>query len=178
VSDPTGETVVDALPAEAPAEVETVHGCPVTGTGGQRVAHVPVDRLLEVAQALRDEGFDFCADVTAVDYLTHPGRHLPDDVTAQRYELVVNLLSTSQRSRLRLRVQVPGDDPTVPSLFGVWPGAEAMEREAFDMYGLVFTDHPDLTRILMPEDWEGHPLRKDYATGRVPVQFKHPPATR
>jgi NADH-quinone oxidoreductase subunit C len=70
-----------------------------------------------------------------------------------------------------VRVQVPADDPTVPTLFDLHPGSEAMEREVYDMFGIVFTDHPDLTRILMPEDWEGHPLRKDYDQGRIPVQF-------
>ena len=79
---------------------------------------------------------------------------------------------------MRIRVQVPGDEPHMPSLFELYPGAEAMEREAFDMMGIVFDDHPDLTRILMPEDWEGHPLRKDYEDVRVPVQFKAPRATR
>ena len=71
-----------------------------------------------------------------------------------------------------MRVQVPADDPTLPTLFDIHPGTEAMEREVFDMFGIVFTDHPDLTRILMPEDWEGHPLRKDYEVGSIPVQFK------
>jgi NADH-quinone oxidoreductase subunit C len=67
---------------------------------------------------------------------------------------------------------VPEADPTCPSLFEVHPGTEAMEREAFDLFGVSFTDHPDLTRILMPEDWEGYPLRKDTSHGRIPVQFK------
>jgi len=73
---------------------------------------------------------------------------------------------------------VPEDEPVVPSLFDLYPGSEAMEREAFDMFGIVFANHPDMTRILMPEDWEGHPLRKDYAVGRVPVQFKEAPGPR
>ena len=73
---------------------------------------------------------------------------------------------------MRLRIQVPEAEASVPSLFDVHPGSEAMEREAFDMFGIRFEGHPDLTRILMPEEWEGHPLRKDYAIGRVPVQFK------
>ena len=71
-----------------------------------------------------------------------------------------------------MRVQVSAEEPTVPSLFDLWPGAEAMEREVFDMFGITFTDHPDHSRILMPEDWNGHPLRKDYAIGSIPVQFK------
>ena len=74
--------------------------------------------------------------------------------------------------RVRVRVQVPQGDPVVPSLFGLYAGTEAPEREVFDMFGIVFEGHPDLTRILMPEDWEGHPLRKDFAVGRIPVQFK------
>ena len=71
-----------------------------------------------------------------------------------------------------MRGQVSESEPTVPSLFDVWPGAEAMEREVFDMFGITFSDHPDHSRILMPEDWDGHPLRKDYAIGDIPVQFK------
>ena len=176
MSDATTETGVaeDATPAEP----ELVHDCPVTSSRGQTVIHPPRDRYLEVARALKDEGFEMCADLTAVDYLVHPGRPLPEGVEAERFEVVLNLLSLSQRRRVRLRVQVPASDPSVSSVFELWPGAEAMEREAYDMYGIRFDGHPDLTRILMPEDWEGHPLRKDYATGRVPVQFKHPPATR
>ena len=124
-------------------------------------------------KALADEGYAMCIDLTAVDYLELPGRRLPDGAeTPQRFEVVVNLLDLRNRRRLRLRVQVPEDDPTLPTLFDVHPGTEAMEREVFDMFGIEFTDHPDLTRILMPEDWVGHPLRKDYEIGRIPVQFK------
>ena len=91
---------------------------------------------------------------------------------AERFEVVVILISHTARERLRLRVQVPEADPTVPSLFDVHPGTEAPEREVFDLFGIAFDGHPDLTRILMPEDWVGHPLRKDEAIGRIPVQFK------
>ena len=107
---------------------------------------------------------------------THPGRSISPEVASQitleRFELVVNLLSLSQRRRVRLRVQVSEFDPVIDSAFDVYPGTEAMEREVFDMFGIKFNGHPDLTRILMPEDWQGHPLRKDYAQGNIPVQFK------
>lgn len=113
-----------------------------------------------------------CSDLTAVDFLTHPGRSLPDGIVAERFEIVVNLTAIAARDRIRLRVQVPESDTTIASLFDLWPGTEAMEREVFDMFGISFDGHPDLTRILMPEDWDGHPLRKDYEIGRIPVQFK------
>ena len=129
------------------------------------------EQYLPLIKKLVDDGYDMCSDLTAVDYLTHPGRTLPEGVEAQRFELVVNLLSLNNRTRLRVRVQV-ADGQSVPSLFDLYPGTEAMEREVFDMYGIGFTNHPDLTRILMPEDWDGHPLRKDYEIGQIPVQFK------
>ena len=133
---------------------------------------------LDVVTGLRDEGFETCADLCGVDYLTHPGRTLPDGVVPERFEVVVNLLSLSQVRRVRVRVQVPADDAEAPTLFDLYPGTEAMEREAYDLFGIVFTGHPDMTRILLPEDWEGHPLRKDYGVGRVPVQFKGAPGPR
>ena len=126
----------------------------------------------------RADGFELCADLCAVDYLRHPGRLLPDGVAPERFEVVVNLLSLSAKRRVRLRVQVPESDPVVPSLFDLYPGTDAMEREVFDLMGIRFAGHPDLTRILMPDDWEGHPLRKDYGVGRVPVQFKEAPGPR
>ena len=88
------------------------------------------------------------------------------------------LFRSSMRQRVRIRVQVPESDPRVDSLSDLYPGTDAMEREAYDMVGIVFDGHPDMTRILMPEDWEGHPLRKDYGVGRVPVQFKEAPGPR
>jgi NADH-quinone oxidoreductase subunit C len=136
------------------------------------------DTYKQMVIAFRDAGFEMCADLCAVDYLTHPGRSLPDGVTAERFEVVVNLLSMSTRQRVRIRVQVPESDPTVDSLADVYPGTDAMEREAYDMVGILFAGHPDMTRILMPEEWEGHPLRKDYGVGRVPVQFKEAPGPR
>ena len=136
------------------------------------------DAYKEMVKAFRDAGFELCSDLCAVDYLTHPGRSLPEGVRAERFEVVVNLLSLSMRQRVRIRVQVPDSDPALDSIVDVYPGADAMEREAYDLMGVVFTGHPDMTRILMPEDWEGHPLRKDYGVGRVPVQFKEAPGPR
>lgn len=141
---------------------------------GQDVRHIARDQLVAEVRRLRDEdGFNVCADVTAVDYIAFPApRDLPEDIAPERFEVVVGLLSHSKASRLRLRVQVPADDMTCPSLFAVHPGAEALEREIYDMFGIAFDGHPDMTRILMPEEWEGHPLRKDYPVGAIPVQFK------
>jgi len=154
-------------------EQELVHGAPVSESHGQRCVHPDRDRYLAVIGALRDEDeLRMCVDVTACDYLMNPLRVLPDGVTPERFEVVVNLLSLKHQSRLRVRVQVPESDPTLPSLYELFPGTEAMEREVFDLFGIAFTGHPDLTRILMPDDWEGHPLRKDYGIGRIPVQFK------
>jgi NADH-quinone oxidoreductase subunit C len=148
------------------------------GRWTDEVAFPPRERYHELVSAYRAGGFEQLADLTAVDYLTHPGRTLPEGVAAGRFEVVANLLSLSLRRRVRVRVQVPEDDPVVSTLWDLYPGAEAMEREAFDLLGVRFDGHPDLTRILMPEDWEGHPLRKDYGVGRVPVQFKEAPGPR
>ena len=148
-----------------------MHGCPVTDSHGQTVLHPSRQQYVGVVRALLDEGYEMCVDLTAVDYLLMPQRTMPDGVTAERFEVVVNLLSLTARTRIRLRVQVPADDPSIETLFDLHPGSEAMEREVFDMFGITFTNHPDLTRILMPEDWEGYPLRKDYDAGAIPVQF-------
>lgn len=135
--------------------------------------------LLKLVKALADEGFGMLLDVCGVDYLTHPGRTgLPADITPERFEVTYLLISHAEARRLRIRVQVPESEAVVPSLVAMHPGAEAPEREAFDMFGIDFTDHPDMTRILMPDDWSGHPLRKDFAVGRIPVQFKGAPAPR
>ncbi len=140
---------------------------------GQAVVHPSRNRWFDVAAAARADGFDQLIDLTAVDYLTYGAdRGLPEGVQPERFEVVAGLLSHERRERLRMRVQVPADDATVPTLFDLWPGSESLEREVYDMFGIVFEAHPDLSRILMPEDWSGHPLRKDYDAGQIPVQFK------
>ena len=156
-----------------------MHGAPVTRSRGQLVVHPSRDTYIDVISALKNDAFAMCADLCAVDFLTAATlRPLPEGITAERFEVVVNLTSLAYRTRVRVRVQVPADDTTVASLYDLYPGTEAMEREAFDLLGITFTGHPDLTRILMPDDWEGHPLRKDEATGRIPVQFKGAPQAR
>ncbi len=170
----------EAATEEVPPEEEPalIHGVPASLSRGQLVVHPDRSAYLDVVRALRDDGYQMCVDITAVDYLVSPDRPLPAGVRPERFEVVVNLLSFSARRRIRIRVQVPEDDPTMPTLFELYPGTEAQERETFDMFGIVFAGHPDLTRILMPDDWEGHPLRKDYGVGRIPVQFKGSPQPR
>ena len=145
---------------------------------GQAVVHVDRDGYIEKVASLKDEGYAFCSDLTATDYLLAFDRPLPDDVARERFEVVVNLLDMENSRRIRVRAQVAESDPTIATLFELFPGTEAMEREVYDMFGIVFDGHPDLTRILMPDDWEGHPLRKDYPVGRIPVQFKEAPGPR
>lgn len=138
---------------------------------GDEILFVMPNQLVATAKTLQEKGFSFFLDLTAVDYSqTKPtGR----DESIGRFELVVQLRSHAERRRVRLRVPLAGDEPVVPSISPVFAGAEFFEREAFDLMGVVFEGHPDLTRIVMPEEWEGHPLRKDYAVGRVPVQFRY-----
>ncbi len=131
----------------------------------QDVAHVPADQYLEFVDAARVTGFDSFSDLCGVDYL----RRDP------RFEVVLNLVSHTHVRRLRIRVGVSGSNPLVSSVTGVFPGANFYEREAFDLFGIVFEGHPDLTRIVLPDDWDGHPLRKDYSVGSVPVRFKGSP---
>jgi len=167
-------------PQEALAdEPAPVRGARASLSHGQLVLFPDRESYLDLVRALANEdGFSMCADLCGVDYLLNAHRGLPPAVVPERFEVVVNLLSLAEHRRVRLRVQVPAAEPTMPSLFDIYPGTEAMEREAYDMFGIVFTGHPDLSRILMPDDWEGHPLRKDYAVGRIPVQFKAAPGNR
>ena len=130
---------------------------------GQDIASVPADSWKAFAEAAKKAGFEVCCDVTAVDWM----RQRPE-----RFEIVANLLSMKHRIRLRVSTTIGREDPTVESLTPLWPGAGFAEREVYDMFGIIFDGHPDLTRILMPDDWDGHPLRKDFGVGSVPVQFK------
>lgn len=162
--------------SSAPA---TLYGVPVSTAFGDQVLHVDRSRYLDLVKALHADGYVLCADLTAADYLTHPGRRdVPVGVEPERFEVIVNLVDLVGRRRIRVRCQVPADDPALPSLWDIYPGTEAPEREVFDLFGISFDGHPDLSRILLPEDWVGHPLRKDYESGRIPVQFKGAPSNR
>ena len=152
--------------------MELLHGCITSESRGQAVVHPTREQYLPLMKVLIDEGYVVCTDLCGVDYLTFPGRSLPEGVVPERFEVVANLIDLDRRRRLRVRLQVPAADPVAPSLFDLWPGTEAMERETYDMFGIRFDNHPDLTRILMPEEWIGHPLRKDDDEARIPVQFK------
>lgn len=126
------------------------------------VVSIDVTDWVAFAQNALDRGFDMFIDLFAVDHFSE----------APRFEVILNLLSMSANERILVSTRVPYDDPTVPTLVGVFVGANFYEREAYDMFGIDFPGHPDLTRILMPDDWEGHPLRKDFDLGDVPVEFK------
>jgi len=121
---------------------------------------------LSTVQELNQDGFELMVDLTVVDWFRK---------REPRFELVVQFLSTSKNERKTIKVKISDEDLSVPSITSVFPSANFYEREAFDMFGIKFSDHPDLTRILMPDDWVGHPLRKDYGSGRIPVQFKNAP---
>jgi NADH-quinone oxidoreductase subunit C len=123
---------------------------------------IPVGEWVAFAEAARAGGFDAFSDLFAIDHFTE----------APRFEVVLNLVSMTTRERIVVSTRVPYDDPTVPTLTNVFAGTNFYEREAFDLMGIDFPGHPDLTRILMPDEWEGHPLRKDYDIGAVPVEFK------
>jgi NADH-quinone oxidoreductase subunit C len=157
---------------EALGRVISVDGIDsVDARDGMPTIVVPRERLVEVSLALRDTPdlrFPFLADITAVDYL-------PRD---PRFEVIYLLASLGvdgfgdTPKRLRVKVGVPENDPRLATVSGVWPVANWAEREVYDLFGIHFDDHPDLRRVLMPEDWEGYPLRKDY-----PVQINQPVKT-
>jgi NADH-quinone oxidoreductase subunit C len=124
------------------------------------------EHLVEVARILRDDPalrFELCSSVSGVDY----GVDAP-----QRLHSVYHLTSMTYRRRIRLEVAVDVDDAHIPSVVSVYPTADWQEREAWDMFGIVYDGHPGLTRILMPDDWDGHPQRKDYPLGGIPVEYK------
>ena len=120
----------------------------------------------KLVESLKSDGFEMMVDLTVVDWFRKK---------EPRFEIIVQLLSTIHNARKTIKVFVNDEDLTIPSITDIYPSANFYEREAYDMFGIIFADHPDLTRILMPDDWQGYPLRKNYGSGRIPVQFKNAP---
>ncbi|HLU56398.1 MAG TPA: NADH-quinone oxidoreductase subunit C [Pseudonocardia sp.] len=138
----------------------------ITIDRGEITFYVRRESIVDICRTLRDEDglrFELCSSVSGVDY----GVDVP-----QRLHVVYHLTSMTYRRRIRLEVSLDVDDPHVPSIVSVYPTADWHERETWDMFGIVFDGHPALTRILMPDDWEGHPQRKDYPLGGIPVEYK------
>jgi NADH-quinone oxidoreductase subunit C len=153
------KALIDALVERFPEAVYDAY----EGVGGDDCLFVRKERIVEVCRFLKTDAkaqMNMAPYITAVDYLGQQ----------PRFEVVYNLLSTKTSVRVRLRVKVPEEDAVVPSVTSVWRGADWFERYCFDMYGIRFTDHPDLRRLLMYDEFVGHPLRKDYPLkGRQPL---------
>jgi len=171
-SAPVGDEVAAAVVARFAGSV-------FVESHGQSVVYVDRAVMADVAKLLRDEEqFTMLVDTVVVDHLLDGSRVRVDGVVPERFEVVVNFLSHTRNRRIRIVAEVPAADPTVPSLTPLYPGANFPERESYDLFGITFEGHPDLTRILMPDDWHGHPLRKDDPAARVPVTFKGDPSPR
>ena len=131
---------------------------------GELTIHVKREKLVDVAYVLRNKLlFEMCLGVNGVHYPEEPGREL---------HAIYPLLSITHNRRIRLEVSCPDADPHIRSLVEVWAGNNWHERETYDMFGIIFDGHPALTRILMPDDWQGFPQRKDYALNGIPVEYK------
>ncbi len=142
---------------------------------GQLILYVEPGKIIEVATFLRDEislKFDHLADVTAVDYLAYnPEGGPPGEGRIPRFDVVYNFYSIPLNHRVRVKAALDEDNPHIDSVVGVYPSANWAERETYDLYGIVFDGHPNMTRILTPEDFQGHPLRKDYPLIEEEIEF-------
>jgi len=158
------DEAADALERAYPQFAEAIEK--VVVEFGELTLHVRRQHLREVAQALRDDAalrFEMCMGVSGV--------HWPGD-TDRELHAVYPLLSYTHNRRIKLEVSCPESDPHIPSLYEVYPTNDWHERETYDFFGIVFDGHPSLTRVLMPDDWPGHPQRKDYTLGGIPVEYK------
>ncbi|MDG4763349.1 NADH-quinone oxidoreductase subunit C [Solwaraspora sp. WMMD406] len=158
------DEVYDALEEAYPAFADAIEK--VVVDRGELTLHIAPERIAEVCRVMRDDEslrFELCSSVSGVDYLGSDERRL---------HVVYQLTSMTYRRRVRLEAAVTAEHPHLPSVTSVYPTADWQERETYDMFGVVFDGHPSLTRILMPDDWEGHPQRKDYPLGGVPVEYK------
>jgi NADH-quinone oxidoreductase subunit C len=155
------DAVADALGADSGDAIERV-----VVEHGEITFHVRREKLVEVADKLLHDPalrFEICTGVSGVHYPGEAGREL---------RAVYHMLSITHNRRIRLEVSAPDADPHIPSLTGVYPANNWHEREAWDFFGIIFDGHPALTRIQMPDDWRGHPQRKDYPLGGVPVEYR------
>ncbi|WP_188544770.1 NADH-quinone oxidoreductase subunit C [Rhodococcoides trifolii] len=161
------DELVDALEASlAEVGVSAADALDVVVFRNELTLHVEREYLPAVAGRLRDEQdlrFELCLGVSGVHYPDSPGREL---------HAVYALMSITHNRRVRVEVSVPDSDPHIPSLFATYPTTDWHERETYDFFGIVFDGHPALTRIQMPDDWNGHPGRKDYPLGGIPVEYK------
>ena len=130
------------------------------------IVNTTVEEYKNLVESLHSENYEMMVDLTVVDWFRKK---------EPRFEVVVQFLSISKNQRKTIKVFVDDEELSIPSITDIYPSANFYEREAFDMFGINFLEHPDLTRILMPDDWNGHPLRKNYGSGRIPVQFKNAP---
>ena len=157
------DEVHDALEEAYPGFADAVER--VVVDRGELTLHIKPERIAEVCQIMRDDEslrFELCSSVDGVDYLGSDER---------RFHISYQLTSMTYRRRVRLEAAVAAGQ-SLPSVTSVYPTSDWQEREIYDMFGVVFDGHPNLTRILMPDDWEGHPQRKDYPLGGVPVEYK------
>jgi NADH-quinone oxidoreductase subunit C len=158
------DEVFDSLQEAYPAFEDSIEN--VVVDRGELTLHIKPARIRDVCQVMRDDEalrFELLSGVSGVDYL---------GADVRRLHVAYQLTSMTYRRRVRLEVAVSADDPVVPSVTSVYPTADWQEREVWDMFGVIFDGHPNLTRILMPDDWEGHPQRKDYPLGGIPVEYK------
>ncbi|WP_117209660.1 NADH-quinone oxidoreductase subunit C [Allorhizocola rhizosphaerae] len=158
------DEIVDALEEAYPGLGDALER--VVVDRGELTLHIVPSKIAEVCQTMRDDmalRFELLSSVSGVDYLGTDERRL---------HIVYQLTSMTYRRRIRLECAVTADDPRLPSVTSVYPTADWQERETYDMFGVIFEGHPNLTRILMPDDWEGYPQRKDYPLGGVPVEYK------
>jgi NADH-quinone oxidoreductase subunit C len=146
------EAVEAALPGNAGLAALRDLATRVKWDRNELTVTVAPENIVAAAKAVQAAGYNFFEDCTAVDwYPSEP-----------RFQVTYHIVSHSMKQRIRLAVMLPGDDPAVESITSVWPSANFYEREIFDLFGIRITGHPNLTRIMMPSDWKGHPLRKDY----------------
>ena len=135
-------------------------------TAGDQWVTVPPERIRDVLSGLKSDGYRLLVFLTCVDHLVDSSREFP-----ARFEILYQLRDLEKPVDLRVRAFIAGDPPRIDSVHDLFPPANWEERETYDMFGVVFTGHPGLTRILMPDDWVGHPLRRDYPVGGEVVEF-------